>query len=112
MTLAPETTATPKAAAPSAAVRSRVVVPLRFPDGFEAVAEVLSFSGLTDGKEHLLLALGEWEAALQGATQGGAGPLVRLWPAAAGGRGADCRRGRLPALPPPGRPWHRPVFEA
>src|SRR6476619_2315361 len=78
MTLAPETTATPKAAAPSAAVRSRVFVPLRFPDGFEAVAEVLSFSGLTDGKEHLLLALGEWEAALQGATQGGAGPLVRL----------------------------------
>ena len=78
MTLAPETTATPKAAAPSAAVRSRVVVPLRFPDGFEAVADVLSFSGLTDGKEHLLLALGEWEAALQGAAQGGAGPLVRL----------------------------------
>lgn len=78
MTLAPETPATPKAAAPSAAVRSRVFVPLRFPDGFEAVAEVLSFSGLTDGKEHLLLALGEWEAALQGAAQGGAGPLVRL----------------------------------
>src|SRR6478736_2972630 len=78
MTLAPETTATPRAAAPSAAVRSRVVVPLRFPDGFEAVADVLSFSGLTDGKEHLLLALGEWEAALQGAAQGGAGPLVRL----------------------------------
>src|SRR6478672_13652273 len=78
MTLAPEATAMPKVAAPSAAVRSRVFVPLRFPDGFEAVAEVLSFSGLTDGKEHLLLALGEWEAALQGAAQGGAGPLVRL----------------------------------
>ena len=78
MTFAPEATAMPKVAAPSAAVRSRVFVPLRFPDGFEAVAEVLTFNGLADGKEHLLLALGEWEAALQGAAQGGAGPLVRL----------------------------------
>lgn len=78
MTLAPESTATTKAAAPSAAVRSRVVVPLRFPDGFEAAAEVLTFSGLADGKEHLLLALGEWEQALHGAAHGGAGPLVRL----------------------------------
>ncbi|MEY9776617.1 GTP cyclohydrolase II RibA [Arthrobacter sp. MW3 TE3886] len=78
MTLAPESTATTKAAAPSAAVRSRVLVPLRFPDGFEAAAEVLTFSGLADGKEHLLLALGEWEQALHGAAHGGAGPLVRL----------------------------------
>src|SRR6478735_8731149 len=78
MTLAPEATAMPKIAAPSAAVRSRVFVPLRFPDGFEAVAEVLTFNGLADGKEHLLLALGEWDEALQGAAQGGAGPLVRL----------------------------------
>ena len=39
---------------------------------------MLTFSGLADGKEHLLLALGEWEQALQGAARGGAGPLVRL----------------------------------
>lgn len=78
MTLAPETIAKPKAAAPSASVRSRVSVPLRFPDGFAAEAEVLTFSGLADGKEHLLLAFGEWEQALQDAMRGGAGPLVRL----------------------------------
>jgi GTP cyclohydrolase II len=66
------------APAPAAAVRSRVSVPLRFADGFTADAEVLTFSGLTDGKEHLLLALGEWEQALLDAARGGPGPLVRL----------------------------------
>ena len=53
-------------------------MPLRFPDGFTAEAEVMTFSGLADGKEHLLLALGEWEQALRYAAPGGAGPLVRL----------------------------------
>ncbi|SDO91427.1 GTP cyclohydrolase II [Arthrobacter sp. ok909] len=66
------------APAPAAAVRSRVSVPLRFADGFTADAEVLTFSGLTDGKEHLLLALGDWEQALLDAARGGSGPLVRL----------------------------------
>ncbi|WP_454698574.1 GTP cyclohydrolase II RibA [Arthrobacter humicola] len=55
----------PAATAPSAAaLRSRVTVPLRFPDGYTATAEVLTFHGLADGKEHLLLALGAWEQAL------------------------------------------------
>lgn len=49
---------------PRATVRSQVVVPLRFPDGFTATAEVVTFHGLVDGKEHLLLALGKWEQAL------------------------------------------------
>ncbi|WP_430297631.1 GTP cyclohydrolase II [Sinomonas sp. B1-1] len=53
----------------SAAVRTRVRVPLRFPDGYQTTADVLTFHGLADGKEHLLLGLGGWEAA--------AVPLVR-----------------------------------
>ncbi|WP_309304110.1 GTP cyclohydrolase II RibA [Arthrobacter sp. CJ23] len=66
------------AAAAPARVRSRVTVPLRFPDGFTAVAEVLTFHGLADGKEHLLLAFGDWEQALPAPAEGSAGPLVRL----------------------------------
>jgi GTP cyclohydrolase II len=73
---------------PRATVRSQVTVPLRFPDGFAATAEVLTFHGLVDGREHLLLALGAWEQALlqpvsgdggSGKTTAGHdGPLVRL----------------------------------
>jgi len=42
----------------SAEIRTRVTVPLRFPDGFTATAEVVTFIGLADGKEHLALGLG------------------------------------------------------
>jgi GTP cyclohydrolase II len=49
-------------------VRTRVTVPLRFPDGYATTAEVLTFTGLTDGKEHLALAFGEITGT----------PLVRL----------------------------------
>ncbi|QCO98486.1 GTP cyclohydrolase II [Arthrobacter sp. 24S4-2] len=59
-------------------VRSRVTVPLRFPDGFQATAEVLTFHGLADGKEHLTLALGDWERSLAELSATGTGPLVRL----------------------------------
>lgn len=69
--------ATPSLGAAPASVRSQVTVPLRFPDGFTATAEVLTFLGLVDGKEHLLLALGEWEQALLDQAPGRA-PLVRL----------------------------------
>jgi len=72
-------------AAPKATVRSNVAVPLRFADGFTATADVMTFHGLADGKEHLLLALGPWEQALLGGTAAGYapeakadGPLVRL----------------------------------
>ncbi|MEV7635881.1 GTP cyclohydrolase II RibA [Pseudarthrobacter enclensis] len=65
--------APPNATLPAAGVRSRVTVPLRFPDGYATTAEVLTFHGLTDGKEHLLLALGPWEQALLSG-----GPLVRM----------------------------------
>lgn len=48
---------------PSLAVRTRVRVPLRFADGYETVADVFTFTGLADGKEHLALGLGDWEHA-------------------------------------------------
>src|SRR3712207_2631910 len=62
---------------PVAAVCSRATVPLRFPDGYGTSAEVLTFTGLADGKEHLLLALGNWRGALARAAAGGEPPLVR-----------------------------------
>jgi GTP cyclohydrolase II len=54
---------------PPAAVRTKVRVPLRFPDGWETVADVVTFTGLADGKEHLALGLGDYASA--------AVPLVR-----------------------------------
>src|SRR6266536_2852605 len=50
-------------------VRIRVTVPLRFPDGYATTAEVITFAGLVDGKEHLALRLGD---------PSGGTPLVRL----------------------------------
>lgn len=54
---------------PEATPRTRVTVPLNFADGYSTTAEVITFTGLVDGKEHLALALGDVEAA--------AVPLVR-----------------------------------
>ncbi len=62
----------PAAAAP-ATVRTRVTVPLEFADGYTATAEVMTFHGLVDGKEHLALGFGDWRTR---AAQGDA--LVRL----------------------------------
>lgn len=52
-----------------ATVRSRVRIPLVFPDGYRADAEVFTFHGLADGTEHLALSLGDPAAGT---------PLVRL----------------------------------
>ncbi|XVV17458.1 GTP cyclohydrolase II [Actinoplanes sp. CA-131856] len=41
-------------------VRTSVVVPLRFPDGYSTTADVVTFTGLADGREHLALGLGPW----------------------------------------------------
>ncbi|WP_028266921.1 GTP cyclohydrolase II RibA [Arthrobacter sp. MA-N2] len=71
-------TAPPAEVVPTATVRSQVTVPLRFPDGFRTTAEVLTFRGLADGKEHLLLALGQWQHAYPGRESGDGAPLVRL----------------------------------
>jgi len=59
------------------AVRTQVTVPLRFPDGYATTADVVTFTGLADGKEHLLLGLGDWEGALARSAEGGPAPLVR-----------------------------------
>src|SRR5262245_26294178 len=47
---------------PAAEVRTRVTVPLRFADGYETVADVFTFTGLADGKEHLALGLGDYRS--------------------------------------------------
>ena len=39
-------------------VRTTVTVPLRFPDGYATSAEVTTFDGLADGREHLALKMG------------------------------------------------------
>ncbi len=80
LTRAPRTSAVPevpRAAAPAAEVRTRVVVPLRFPDGYATTADVVTFRGLVDGKEHLLLGLGDWRGRLAALADGGTPPLVR-----------------------------------
>lgn len=80
LTRVPRATAVPevpRAAAPAAEVRTRVVVPLRFPDGYSTTADVVTFHGLVDGKEHLLLGLGDWRGRLAALADGGTPPLVR-----------------------------------
>lgn len=52
-------------------------VPLRFADSFATTADVVTFDGLVDGREHLLLGLGDWQAALARSAAGGEAPLVR-----------------------------------
>lgn len=53
---------------PTATVRTRVAVPLRFGDGYSVDAELVTFHGLADGREHLAVVIGD----------AGATPLVRL----------------------------------
>src|SRR4051812_15340308 len=51
-----------------AGIRTKVQVPLHFDDGWETTADVFTFTGLSDGKEHLALGLGDYAQAA---------PLVR-----------------------------------
>jgi GTP cyclohydrolase II len=67
----------PSSVMPLAIVRTRVRVPMRFPDGYSTTAEVFTFRHLADGQEHLLLGLGDWEGAVTRAAIGGEAPLVR-----------------------------------
>ncbi|HET9519235.1 MAG TPA: GTP cyclohydrolase II [Actinoplanes sp.] len=62
---------------PSATIRTQVTVPLEFADGYRTTARVVTFHDLVDGKEHLALGLGEWQAAIARADAGGRAPLVR-----------------------------------
>ena len=55
---------------PTATIRTRVRIPLRFGDGYTVTAEAVTFHGLADGEEHLALVLGDpttWDV-----------PLVRM----------------------------------
>ncbi|WP_345801623.1 GTP cyclohydrolase II [Microbacterium sp. AZCO] len=63
--------------AATADIRTAVTIPLRFPDGYAAVARVLTFTGLIDGAEHLLLAFGD-AVTDEGVVDPGDSPLVRL----------------------------------
>jgi GTP cyclohydrolase II len=55
----------------SAVIRTQVTVPLRFADGYGTTAQVFTFDGLADAKEHLAFGLGDWRGALDTT------PLVR-----------------------------------
>ncbi|MEC3994636.1 GTP cyclohydrolase II [Actinacidiphila sp. DG2A-62] len=46
-----------------AVVRTKVRVPLRFADGWGTTADVFTFTGLADGKEHLAFGVGDYERA-------------------------------------------------
>jgi GTP cyclohydrolase II len=64
-------------ASSSAKIRVEVPVPLRFLDGYVTRARVFTFDGLTDGREHFAVGLGEWQASLDRSAGGGPAPLVR-----------------------------------
>jgi len=42
----------------AAAIRRRIQIPLRFGDGYSTMTTVVSFTGLTDGQQHVALELG------------------------------------------------------
>src|SRR5512133_153698 len=44
---------------PTPTVRTRVHLPLRFPDGYQVTAEATTFHRLADGQEPMALALGQ-----------------------------------------------------
>ena len=61
-----------------ATVRTEVMVPLCFSDGFTTNARVLTFDGLVDGREHLAVGLGDRTSRLAPADRLDRAPLVRL----------------------------------
>src|SRR5690349_5580786 len=52
-------------AAPAASIRTQVLVPLTFGDGYTTTARVFTFDGLVDGLEHVALGLGERAAPIE-----------------------------------------------
>jgi len=62
-------------ALPTATIRTQVLVPLRFADGYTTDARVFTFGGLADGGEHLAVGLGTRAEAVVGSSTA---PLVRL----------------------------------
>ena len=47
-----------------ATIRTQVSVPLRFPDGYATTADVFTFRGLADDREHIAFGLGDWRGTL------------------------------------------------
>ena len=118
----------PGDAAPTRRIRTHVLVPIAFADGFETTARVFTFDGLADGREHLALGLGDRAAARAGRVRRGADahpaaqrvpdrrrlrqPALRLRCAAARVGRAPRRERRVPALPAAGGARHRPLPQA
>ncbi len=65
-------------ALPVAAIRTQVMLPLRFTDGYATPARVFTFSGLADGREHLAFGLGSRAGTVATDMRSGETPLVRL----------------------------------
>src|SRR3954462_5510345 len=61
---------------PVATIRTQIMLPLRFADGYCTTARVFTFDGLVDGREHLALGLGDRAGVLAPDAQAGP-PLVR-----------------------------------
>jgi GTP cyclohydrolase II len=61
---------------PTATIRTQVLLPLRFGDGYTTTARVFSFRGLVDGQENLAFGLGDRAAPLSSSAPGPV-PLVR-----------------------------------
>jgi GTP cyclohydrolase II len=62
---------------PPATVRTQVVVPLGFADGYRTTCRVFTFDGLVDGREHIALGLGSRAEAPTAGTRHVDLPLVR-----------------------------------
>jgi GTP cyclohydrolase II len=62
---------------PVATIRTQVLVPLRFLDGYTTTARVFTFDGLVDDREHLALGLGDCSAPLPAIESPVSVPLVR-----------------------------------
>jgi GTP cyclohydrolase II len=62
---------------PVATVRTKVTVPLRFHDGYSTTAQLFSFDGLVDAREHVALGLGDWAGARDRHPDDGPAALVR-----------------------------------
>ncbi len=54
----------PPPSLPTATIRTQVLLPLRFGDGYTTTARVFSFDGLVDGQENLAFGLGDRAAPL------------------------------------------------
>jgi GTP cyclohydrolase II len=62
---------------PAATIRTQLVLPLRFADGYATTARVFTFDGLADGLEHLAFGLGDRAGPFTPDMQRAMPPLVR-----------------------------------